>query len=226
MTPLQSCRASLVPFSISPPKLKMRGVNEQCWVGLGASRAGSRRRWAPAIEFRCLLASIKARASGVASWVIGGGATVPLAAWEARETTDMSNSSLLIGPERLTMLILFLRLAPCVGGSRRAVMPCRVPRALPNTFLTDSCLQSVQGWHSGLTLSWDKSEGKLQCWQCLCCSGTIVLTCRAAESSELESLSELLKGMMSSHFLPRTEADSSSCACSGVERVSANASLY
>ena len=46
----------------------------------------------------------------MSSCVSSGGATVALKTWDARETTDMSNSSLLVGLERLTMLISFLRL--------------------------------------------------------------------------------------------------------------------
>jgi len=37
---------------------------------------------------------------------------------EANETVVTSYSSLLMGPDRLTMLISFLRVVPCVGGSR------------------------------------------------------------------------------------------------------------
>ena len=62
MTPFQSCSASLVPLSINPPRLKMRGVKGRFWEGLVASSADSRRRLAEAVEARCLLARMEKRA--------------------------------------------------------------------------------------------------------------------------------------------------------------------
>jgi len=76
-----------------------------------------------------------------------------------------SNSSLLMGIDRLSMLISFLRVVPCVGGSRRAVIPSRLPKASPIAFLTASYLQRVQGWRCWQISPWLKLEGETQCWQ-------------------------------------------------------------